>query len=87
MGMLKTATRTALLDAEGREPHRTLPVLLDRLNRVLPEVKEPHMYATFTGFRLGEDGRVFYALEDSARILQWHEREQTCRTRRRDSSL
>jgi hypothetical protein len=28
MGMLKTATRTVLLDAEGREPHRTLPVLL-----------------------------------------------------------
>jgi len=70
MEMLKTATRTALLDAEGREPH--LPVLLDRLNRVLPEVKEPHMYATFTGFRLGADGRVFYALAASPPILQWH---------------
>src|ERR1700735_716734 len=33
MGMLKTATRTELLDAEGREPHQTLPVLLDRLKR------------------------------------------------------
>jgi serine phosphatase RsbU (regulator of sigma subunit) len=72
MGMLKTATRTALLDAEGREPHRTMPVLLDRLNRVLPEVKEPHMYATFTGFRLGADGSVFYALAASPPILQWH---------------
>src|SRR5271156_3702018 len=72
MGMLKTATRTELLDAEGREPHRTLPVLLDRLNRVLPEVKEPHMYATFTGFRLGADGSVFYALAASPPILQWH---------------
>jgi hypothetical protein len=72
MGMLKTATRTALLDAEGREPHRTLPVLLDWLNRVLPEVKEPHMYATFTGFRLGADGSVFYALAASPPILQWH---------------
>src|SRR5271169_6727281 len=72
MGMLKTATRTALLEAEGREPHRTLPVLLDRLNRVLPEVKEPHMYATFTGFRLGADGSVFYALAASPPILQWH---------------
>ena len=72
MGMLKTATRTALLDAEGSEPHRTLPVLLDRLNRVLPEVKEPHMYATFTGFRLGADGSVFYALAASPPILQWH---------------
>ena len=77
MGMLKTATRTALLDAEGREPHRTLPVLLDRLNRVLPEVKEPHMYATFTGFRLGADGSVFYALAASPPILQWHASEQT----------
>ena len=77
MGMLKTATRTELLDAEGREPHRTLPVLLDRLNRVLPEVKEPHMYATFTGFRLGADGSVFYALAASPPILQWHASGQT----------
>jgi Stage II sporulation protein E (SpoIIE) len=77
MGMLKTATRTALLDAEGREPHRTLPVLLDRLNRVLPEVKESHMYATFTGFRLGADGSVFYALAASPPILQWHARGRT----------
>jgi serine phosphatase RsbU (regulator of sigma subunit) len=77
MGMLKTATRTALLDAEGREPHRTLPVLLDRLNRVLPEVKEPHMYATFTGFRLGADGSVFYALAASPPILQWHASRRT----------
>jgi Stage II sporulation protein E (SpoIIE) len=77
MGMLKTATRTALLDAEGREPHRTLPILLDRLNRVLPEVKEPHMYATFTGFRLGADGSVFYALAASPPILQWHASGQT----------
>ena len=77
MGMLKTATRTALMDAEGREPHRTLPVLLDRLNRVLPEVKEPHMYATFTGFRLGADGSVFYALAASPPILHWHASERT----------
>ena len=72
MGMVKTATRTTLLDAERSEPNRTLPVLLDRLNRVLPEVKEPHMYATFTGFRLGADGSVFYALAASPPILQWH---------------
>src|ERR1700678_835455 len=77
MGMLKTATRTALLDAEGREPHRTLPVLLDRLNRVLPEVKEPHMYATFTGFRLGADGSVFYALAASPPIVHWHASDRT----------
>jgi serine phosphatase RsbU (regulator of sigma subunit) len=76
MGMLKTAARTALLDAGAREPHRTLPVLLDRLNRVLPEVKEPQMYATFTGLRLGEDGRAFYALAASPPILHWHALER-----------
>ena len=72
MGMLKTAVRTALLDAGEREPHRTLPVLLDRLNNVLPQVKEPHMYATFTGFRLGADGSVHYALAASPPLLHWH---------------
>ena len=72
MGMLKTATRTALLDAGEREPAQTLPVLLDRLNSVLPEVKEPHMYATFTGFRLGANGSIYYALAASPPILHWH---------------
>jgi hypothetical protein len=76
MGMLKTAVRTALLDAGGREPHRTLPVLLDRLNTVLPEVKEAHMYATFAGFRLGADGSVFYALAASPPVLHWHDAER-----------
>jgi hypothetical protein len=76
MGMLKTAARTALMDDGGREPHRTLPVLLDRLNTVLPGVKEPHMYATFTGFRLGADGSVFYAVAASPPILHWHAAER-----------
>ena len=72
MGMLKIAARTALLEAVEVEPARTLPLLLDRLNSVLPEVKEPHMYATFTGFRLGTDGSVYYALAASPPILHWH---------------
>jgi len=72
MGMLKTATRTALLEAGDLDPARTLPLLLERLNSVLPEVKEPHMYATFTGFRLGVDGNVYYALAASPPILHWH---------------
>jgi hypothetical protein len=76
MGMLKSAARTALLDSGGCEPDRTLPVLLDRLNRVLPGVKEPHMYATFTGFRLGADGSVFYAVAASPPILHWHAAER-----------
>jgi serine phosphatase RsbU (regulator of sigma subunit) len=72
MGMLKTAARTALLEAGDVEPARTLPLLLERLNRVLPEVKEPQMYATFTGFRLGADGSIHYALAASPPILHWH---------------
>lgn len=76
MGMLKTAARTALLDAGEREPYQTMPVLLERLNSVLPEVKEPHMYATFTGFRLGTDGTVFYALAASPPVLHWHASRQ-----------
>ena len=77
MGMVKTATRTALLDVGERDPHRTLPLLLDRLNTVLPEVKEPQMYATFAGFRLNSDGSVFYALAASPPILHWHAAGQT----------
>jgi len=76
MGMLKTAVRTALLDAGAGEPDRTLPVLLDRLNTVLPEVKEPQMYATFTGFRLGADGSAFYALAASPPVMHWHAAER-----------
>jgi serine phosphatase RsbU (regulator of sigma subunit) len=72
MGMLKTAARTALLDAGGLGREQTLPVLLERLNSVLPEVKEPHMYATFTGLRLGADGSVHYALAASPPVLHWH---------------
>jgi hypothetical protein len=72
MGMLKTATRTALLEAGEREPVETLPVLLDRLNAVLPSVKEPHMYATFSGFRLCAGGTVFFALAASTPVLHWH---------------
>jgi len=72
MGMLKTAARTALLEAAELAPPRTLPRVLERLNSVLPEVKEPHMYATFTGFRLGSDGSVYYALAASPPILHWH---------------
>jgi serine phosphatase RsbU (regulator of sigma subunit) len=72
MGMLKTAVRTALLDAGERAPQQTMPLLLNRLNSVLPEVKEAHMYATFTGFRLGADGTVYYALAASPPILHWH---------------
>ncbi|MBB6144029.1 serine phosphatase RsbU (regulator of sigma subunit) [Silvibacterium bohemicum] len=77
MGMLKTAVRTALLDAGERDASQTLPVLLERINDVLPVVKEAHMYATFTGLRLGVDGGVYYALAASPPLLHWHTKEST----------
>ncbi len=46
MGMVKTAVRY------GLQLGQALPVLLDSLNRVLPGVKQPDMYATFAGLRL-----------------------------------
>jgi serine phosphatase RsbU (regulator of sigma subunit) len=67
MGMLKTAVRTVLLDAGA--PEESLPLLLDKLNRVLPAVKEPQMYATVTAFRLNADGRAWYAMAASPPIL------------------
>lgn len=72
MGRVKTAARTALLDAGEGEPCETIPLLLSRLNTVLPQVKEPTMYATFTGFRLGTDGNIFCALAASPPIVHWH---------------
>lgn len=72
MGRVKTAIRTALLDASEREPGSTLPLLLERLNTVLPHVKDPQMYATFTGFRFGVDGSVFCAMAASPPLLHWH---------------
>jgi serine phosphatase RsbU (regulator of sigma subunit) len=72
MGRLKTAVRTALLDDGEREPCETIPLLLNRLNTVLPQVKEREMYATFTGFRLGADGAIFCALAASPPIVHWH---------------
>jgi serine phosphatase RsbU (regulator of sigma subunit) len=71
MGMLKTAARTALLDAGAIEPCAVLPSLTERLNRVLPSVKEPQMYATFAGFRLNPDGSVFYALAAHPPLLHY----------------
>lgn len=71
MGRVKTAARTALLDSGEHMPQETLPLLLNRLNTVLPQVKEPTMYATFTGFRLCGDGSVFCALAASPPVVHW----------------
>jgi serine phosphatase RsbU (regulator of sigma subunit) len=71
MGMVKTAARTALLDASSSEPDMILPFLMERLNRVLPDEKKPQMYATFAGFHLNQDGSIFYALAAHPPILHY----------------
>lgn len=75
MGMLKTAARTALLDAATGRSSETLPLLLEKLNRVLPDVKEPQMYATLTAFRLNGDGSVWFATAASPPVLHWSPRQ------------
>jgi len=79
MGMLKTAARTALLDAGAGLPQGTLPALLEKLNRVLPDVKEPQMYATLTAFRLNADGSAWYATAASPPVLHWNAERDTRR--------
>ncbi|MGC2636356.1 MAG: PP2C family protein-serine/threonine phosphatase [Acidobacteriaceae bacterium] len=74
MGMLKTAARTALLDAMDGPAATSLPLLLEKLNRVLPDVKEPQMYATLTAFRLNADGSAWYAMAASPPVLHWSPR-------------
>jgi hypothetical protein len=49
MGMIKTAVRTQLFDL----PSPT--AVFERLNEVLPAVKEPHMYVTCTALRIREN--------------------------------
>lgn len=71
MGMLKTAAHTALLDAASGSAAESLPTLLEKLNRVLPDVKEPQMYATLTAFRLNADGSAWCAMAASPPVLHW----------------
>jgi hypothetical protein len=68
MGMIKTAVRTQLFDL----PSPT--AVFERLNEVLPAVKEPHMYATCTALRLhpaanGDACRVDYAIAGQPSML------------------
>jgi serine phosphatase RsbU (regulator of sigma subunit) len=71
MGMLKTAARTALTDEAGEDGSATLSRLMQRLNRVLPQVKEAHMYATFVALRLNLDGLSFYGMAANPPLLHW----------------
>lgn len=71
MGMVKTAIRTQLFDDEP-----ALSSIFDRLNRVLPAVKEPHMYATCAAIHVGRCDAsgartVQYALAGHPAILHF----------------
>jgi serine phosphatase RsbU (regulator of sigma subunit) len=68
MGMIKTAVHTQLFDLPSPV------VVFDRLNEVLPAVKEPHMYATCTALRIfasapGHACRVEYAIAGQPPML------------------
>ncbi|HVP55192.1 MAG TPA: PP2C family protein-serine/threonine phosphatase [Candidatus Eisenbacteria bacterium] len=68
MGMIKTAVRTQLFDLP------TPAAVFQRLNEVLPAVKEPHMYATCTALRIhrpstSEGCRVEYAVAGQPAML------------------
>lgn len=76
MGMLKTAARTALTGGGGTDKEAILSTLMHRLNLVLPQVKEAHMYATFTALRLNLDGQSFFGMAASTPLLHWKANEQ-----------
>ena len=68
MGMIKTAVRTQLVDLPSPA------AVFERLNAVLPAVKEPHMYATCTALRIHRDlsngaCRVDYAIAGQPSML------------------
>jgi hypothetical protein len=65
MGMVKTAGRTLLLDGCG------LTEMQDKMNRVLPMVKEQHMYMTFAGLRFAEGDEAEYASAGHPPMLHW----------------
>jgi serine phosphatase RsbU (regulator of sigma subunit) len=71
MGMLKTAARMALASRNDGDGAGTLSRLMLRINVVLPQVKEAHMFATLTALRLNQDGLAFYGMAASPPLLHW----------------
>jgi len=67
MGMLKTAVRVALQFPRG------LASLLDTINRVLPTVKQPHMYATLAGVFFDGSQEAEYTLAGHLPILHYRQ--------------
>jgi len=74
MGMVKTASRTALLNGDPGCSKEILSSLMERLNQVLPGVTEAQMYATLAAFALNPDGTVFYALAGFPPFLVYRNR-------------
>jgi serine phosphatase RsbU (regulator of sigma subunit) len=70
MGMVKTAVRY------GLHLGQALPALLDGLNRVLPAVKEPNMYATLAGLRFDGSNQVEYITAGHVPLLQYRRRQR-----------
>jgi sigma-B regulation protein RsbU (phosphoserine phosphatase) len=70
MGMVKTAVRY------GLHLGQVLPVLLDGLNRLLPAVKEPNMYATLAGLRFDGSNEVEYITAGHVPLLQYRRRQR-----------
>ena len=58
MAMVKSAIRSRVLEGGGRSPGE----VAGELNRVLCEVSEPDMFATYTGMVLSPGGAVEYSL-------------------------
>jgi serine phosphatase RsbU (regulator of sigma subunit) len=52
-----------------------LPMLLDGINRVLPAVKEPNMYATLAGLRFSDSSEVEYTLAGHLPLLRYQQLE------------
>ena len=65
MGMVKTAVR------QGLNFGQPLPALLDGINRVLPAVKDPRMYATFAGLRFNGPAEAEYIVAGHLPILHY----------------
>ena len=76
MGMIKTAVRTILLESSD-DSALLLASLCDRLNRALPAVKAPHMYATLSAICLAPDGHVQYTLAGHPSILHYQASSRT----------
>ena len=67
MGMVKTAMRQGLL------LHQPLCGLLESINRVLPAVKEPSMYATMAGLRFSDSAKAEYAAAGHLSLLHYRQ--------------